>query len=338
MNILVYVIAGLLIYGITTLIINSISNYKYQKIIYDRLLSIGPISQIGNFINNTSLKNDLMFLSKCVLNNIKSSGYNIDEIIKPEKQKEFDIIIGELIEKYCNHKLHLMLFIALSRENKQCSPDKILNYIKTKFPNNITVNKLEFQNILSNINIIEIENLCKVSCNEGMTVCDNTCVDLTKPNDQYCGNCDTKCDDNQTCIPFKETDDSETIFKCVNKCYDENNNFTLCKPNETCCKGVCMDLTKPNDNNCGSCGTTCVPQNVCKQFYDSNNNNNYSTCAPRFYCENDTNCGEDQICCDQTCVNIYDEQHCGNCQTICNAPDTCVSTPDGFKCISQPMT
>jgi hypothetical protein len=98
-----------------------------------------------------------------------------------------------------------------------------------------------------------------------------------------------------------------------------------------------MDLTKPNDNNCGSCDTICVPPNVCKQFYDSNNNNNYSTCAPSFYCENDTNCGEDQICCDQTCVNIDDDQHCGNCQTICNAPDTCVSTPDGFKCIPQPM-
>ena len=142
MNILLILLplAALAIYGIVTLVINT-NNYNKTKLaIYERMLSKIPILKSNtNLINNTSLKDDIMFSINCVVNNrIKE----IDDMIKRNANTELDSFIIKELEA-CDIKLHLALFLKLLR-NENCSPDKILNYIKTKYTDNIVVDKNKF--------------------------------------------------------------------------------------------------------------------------------------------------------------------------------------------------
>lgn len=335
MNILLIILvplATLAIYGIARIIINTINYNNSKKAIYDLILTLPNINTYSNIINTTSLKDDVMFTIDCVLNIIKKMGYNIDDMIKNNNNKELIPIITENIEK-CNMKLHLALFLTFTRV-ENCSPDKILNYIKTKFPDNIVVDKKQFEKIQSSKEMNnEIIELCKVTCAEGMTVCNNKCVDLNIPDNYNCGNCGIACGDQKECRIIQESPGNEKVFKCLDKCYDPaTNNTNVCSQNETCCgNGKCINLNNPDNFNCGECGNNCeVADFVCKKLQDQNN-----YCVAPSFCTNDTHCDNTQICCNSKCVNILDNTHCGNCETMCLDNETCINTDDGYKCMPR---
>ena len=329
MNILLILLplAALAIYGIVTLVINT-NNYNKTKLaIYDRIITTIPqLKSNADLINNTSLKDDIMFSINCVVNNrIKE----IDDMIKRNANTELDSFIIKELEA-CDIKLHLALFLKLLR-NENCSPDKILNYIKTKFPDNIVVDKNKFDTIMKMKNIEnEIIELCKVTCSEGMTVCDDKCVDLNQPNNYNCGKCGIRCNDEQECT-IQESPDSEKVFMCLDKCYDFNTDtMKLCSQNEKCCNNQCINLNNPDNSNCGECGNNCTDVNlVCKKIDQTNN------CVESLYCTNDTHCNDTQICCNNQCVNILDNLHCGNCENRCVDTESCTNTLDGYKCMAQ---
>jgi hypothetical protein len=239
MNILLLLpLAALAIYGVITLIINT-NNYNKTKLaIYERMLSKIPILKSNtNLINNTSLKDDIMFSINCVVNNRIKEIY---DMIKRNANTELDSFIIKELEA-CDIKLHLALFFYLLR-NENCSSDKILNYIKTKYPDNIVVDRKKFNTIMKNIPENEIIELCKVTCSEGMTVCDDKCVDLNQPNNYNCGKCGIRCNDEQECT-IQESPDSEKVFMCLDKCYDFNTDtMKLCSQNEKCCNNQCKIL------------------------------------------------------------------------------------------------
>jgi len=86
-----------------------------------------------------------------------------------------------------------------------------------------------------------------------------------------------------------------------------------CPDGATSCGGACVRTTMDRAN-CGKCGTTCAPNELCSQ----------GTCVSM--------CSADMTVCNGMqpfCANVMsDNQHCGSCENACKTLETCI----GGKC------
>ncbi|MBS2031004.1 MAG: VCBS repeat-containing protein [Deltaproteobacteria bacterium] len=126
----------------------------------------------------------------------------------------------------------------------------------------------------------------------------NTCsIDCLTTND---------CASGFTCVPpdFTGTTGGPTSSTCQ-----------PCEPPNIICNGACI---ASDENNCGKCGNACGPfsacvagQCECKTLADA--------------CGDGCQCQTGQTLCGTSCTDTHrDAQHCGNCNTVCQANQTCV--------------
>lgn len=84
-----------------------------------------------------------------------------------------------------------------------------------------------------------------------------------------------------------------------------------CTGSKTICGDSCVDLELDREN-CGACGKSCGPSEVCSQ----------GSCA--------LTCGGGTTKCGASCVDTKtDEKNCGACGTVCGAGQTCSAGADG---------
>lgn len=155
-------------------------------------------------------------------------------------------------------------------------------------------------------------------CSAGLICKDcinNASCSLCSACDDEMGGCKSECGPCQECRRILRF-----ITLCKNSCGKcqtcEDGKCQSC-PENSCCDGVCKDLTN-DPNNCGSCGQKCGEGGVCCNGVCCSaevgccgtgcGKPGYTCCADRFFCSSD------QICCNGTCV-------ASNCR--------CIKTPDG---------
>jgi hypothetical protein len=105
-----------------------------------------------------------------------------------------------------------------------------------------------------------------------------------------------------------------------------------CPVGQTDCNGVCQDL-QADENNCGTCGTSCGAVQGCCGGVCKNLNTDEANCGA---CGN--TCAGGQSCCSGICKNLQvDPANCGTCGAVCAAPTViCLSgdccKPPSFAC------
>ncbi len=132
--------------------------------------------------------------------------------------------------------------------------------------------------------------------------------------------CDCACNP-KTCPGAQVVDRVFCDCVCPNLCVPPfvNDPYTcdcVCPTGLTDCDGICVD-TSLNRNNCGMCGTICLPNEDCC----------HGSCARIDVDEQcghcDAPCSPDQTCCTSAsgrrgCVNLQnDRNNCGTCNTPC---------------------
>ena len=128
------------------------------------------------------------------------------------------------------------------------------------------------------------EGQCTVSCQNGLTECHGTCVNLATDN-WDCGACGHECEAGKLC----------SAGSCELSCLE----------GLTECDGLCVNLETDRDN-CGACAKQCDEGNVCSA----------GECA--------ISCQQELSLCGQTCVNLQtDSRHCGTCDHTCNDGEVC---------------
>ncbi len=170
---------------------------------------------------------------------------------------------------------------------------------------------------------------CDVPCDPGETCC-GTCVD-TDVSALHCGGCDSACSPPDTCSDGRccPPGTSNCGDECVDLQSDERycaNCDTSCSPGETCCGGSCVDTELDNDN-CGECGRTCASmggllqrelccQGQCVPVFS--NIISGGDLDPSSWCQCDRECGDEQVCCFEQCVNLMtNPENCGACGRTC---------------------
>ena len=130
-------------------------------------------------------------------------------------------------------------------------------------------------------------------CEEGMTSCAGTCVDLVADPDN-CGACGLVCNSSEVC----------SKGQCS----------LACQTGFTACERACVNLR--NDiAHCGECGEACQPGEVCSD----------GQCA--------LSCEEHMTDCDGSCVNTEkDGDHCGGCDRHCPTGQVCSGGACALTC------
>lgn len=128
-------------------------------------------------------------------------------------------------------------------------------------------------------------------CAAGLTLCDETCRDLTNDRDN-CGRCGNVCPASQRCSRGACLDDAEP-----------------CGNGQERCGNTCVTTT--NDIfNCGECGRLCALDETCRD----------GQCVPI-----DDDCQAGQTRCNDVCTDLQtDTANCGACSTACLAGEACV--------------
>ena len=165
--------------------------------------------------------------------------------------------------------------------------------------------------------------LCATSCQAGLFLCDDKCVDGTT-NPYYCGvtsdctetNNGTKCEDTQVCVSGK----------CE---------YNSCKEPETLCSTTggnqCINIESDDADNCGSCGYKCSEHPVA--------NATANGCAKgvcQYTCINNTeNVGSDNTAANIRCVDTStDVNNCGRKGKKCDPGQVCVNS----NCVQNSCT
>ena len=165
--------------------------------------------------------------------------------------------------------------------------------------------------------------LCATSCQEGLFLCDDKCVDGTT-NPYYCGvtsDCTetsngTKCEDTQVCVSGK----------CE---------YNSCKEPETLCSTTagnrCINIQSDDVDNCGACGYKCAEHPVANA---SSNGCAKGVC--QYSCINNTeNVGSDNTAANIRCVDTStDVNNCGEKGKKCESGQVCVNS----KCVQNSCT
>ena len=143
-----------------------------------------------------------------------------------------------------------------------------------------------------------------VKCATGKAQCNTTCIDIT--NDPFnCGGCGLAC-----AVP--SGGHAVCIFgRCSASC-DGNGQVCSATATDAGLTLACTDTSK-DPQNCGACGTGCLPQQSCSG----------GQC---------TSCGAGQISCGGVCTGILtDNANCGGCGIACASGSSC----QGGTCTSQ---
>jgi len=135
---------------------------------------------------------------------------------------------------------------------------------------------------------------CKVSCQQGYSICNGMCVNLLLDN-YNCGQCGKACAPGEAC----------KAGKCEVSCLA---GFVVCN-------GKCVDL-QTDSANCGQCGKACGVGQVCQQGLCQ------LVCPPGL-----EKCGD-------VCTNTsWDPNHCGGCGKVCaGGPNAPVAYCGNGKC------
>lgn len=156
--------------------------------------------------------------------------------------------------------------------------------------------------------------VCTTSCQAGLFLCDNKCVDGTT-NPYYCGvtsdctesNKGTKCEDTQVCVGGK----------CE---------YNSCQEPEILCSTIggnrCINIQSDDADNCGTCGYKCAEHPVA--------NATANGCAKgvcQYECVNNTeNVGSDNTAANIHCVDTSsDVNNCGRKGNKCYTGQICVN-------------
>ena len=155
--------------------------------------------------------------------------------------------------------------------------------------------------------------LCATSCQEGLFLCDDKCVDGTS-NPYYCGvtsdcteaNNGTKCEDTQVCVSGK----------CE---------YNSCKEPETLCSTTagnrCINIQSDDADNCGACGYKCAEHPVANAEAIG-----CSAGVCQYKCTGNTkNVGENNTAASIRCVDTStDVNNCGGKGIECETGKVCV--------------
>lgn len=135
--------------------------------------------------------------------------------------------------------------------------------------------------------------VCQVTCQEGLTNCDGSCVNLDSRH-AHCGACGVACGPGEVC--------------------SEGACATDCQVGLTNCSGDCIDL-ESDLAHCGFCGHLCDPGKVCSR----------GLCA--------TSCQEGLTACNDSCVNTrVDRRNCGACGVVCGDGEVCSNGACSIEC------
>ena len=162
--------------------------------------------------------------------------------------------------------------------------------------------------------------LCATSCQEGLFLCDDKCVDGTT-NPYYCGvtsDCTetsngTKCEDTQVCISGK----------CE---------YNSCREPEILCSTIggnrCINIQSDDADNCGTCGYKCAEHPVANATA-----NGCANGVCQYTCINNTeNVGSDNTVANIRCVDTStDVNNCGGKGKRCESGQVCVNS----KCVQN---
>ena len=162
--------------------------------------------------------------------------------------------------------------------------------------------------------------LCATSCQEGLFLCDDKCVDGTS-NPYYCGvtsdcteaNNGTKCEDTQVCVSGK----------CE---------YNSCKEPETLCSTTagnrCINIQSDDVDNCGACGYKCAEHPVANAEAIG-----CSAGVCQYKCTGNTkNVGENNTAASIRCVDTStDVNNCGGKGKKCESGQVCVNS----KCVQN---
>ena len=155
--------------------------------------------------------------------------------------------------------------------------------------------------------------LCATSCQEGLFLCDDKCVDGTT-NPYYCGvtsDCTetsngTKCEDTQVCISGK----------CE---------YNSCREPEILCSTIggnrCINIQSDDADNCGTCGYKCAEHPVANATA-----NGCANGVCQYTCINNTeNVGSDNTVANIRCADTStDVNNCGGKGIKCETGKVCV--------------
>ena len=110
-------------------------------------------------------------------------------------------------------------------------------------------------------------------------------------------------------------------YQCVTSCPED---CLMLNPPQTCCYGVCVNLTS-DFYNCGGCDIGCFEGETCCNSFCiqtasfQTDDNNCGSCGNK--------CAAGYKCCSGSCVNVMgsDVNNCGNCDFPCPYGDICLN-------------
>ena len=150
---------------------------------------------------------------------------------------------------------------------------------------------------------------CDEDCVSPRTCCDDACVNTDADADN-CGSCGKKCLQNELCVKGKCID-PDNPGSCEDGCV-----------NGSCCEDKCVDLNSDNQN-CGACGIVCDNGLFCSNAH----------CQAACLCDEglicnaqgkcvekcgEQACADDEICCNDKCVDPKSSENCGSCDNACS--------------------
>lgn len=134
-------------------------------------------------------------------------------------------------------------------------------------------------------------------CPEGMEECDGVCVD-TDVTTEHCGQCGRNCTAEPNALPSSTCVDGTCVYACAD-------GFDDCNLAEGCETPVTADV-----KNCGACGITCLPGEVCTD----------GACV----------CPAGSLVCGTACIDVSDDfANCGACGNVCRLDQLC----DDAQCV-----
>ncbi len=149
-------------------------------------------------------------------------------------------------------------------------------------------------------------NQSDLACSDsGLAQCGDRCVD-TDYDPDHCGECDTRCGDEQVCLEGVCT-------------------FFACTEEQTECSGDCVDV-QDNLDHCGSCGNNCQTDIDGADAECVDGDCQYSCQEP-----------DHQVCESvNSCIDLdSDPDHCGHCDNDCPTGECIDGLCEPFNCNPQ---